>query len=330
MKSWLRSSGRISDIFPFAVLLSIVVLILGSILSALLFKLPGVYAFLDSITHNAALTSFLNDYLSFIGIWFVIVVYMLVFPANRPMLGAFGPNRTGNTGKGLLIGLLLGFGTNAFCVLMSVLMGDIKLSWYGFRPLLLLAFLIAVFIQSGAEELTDRLYLYQKLRRRYRSPLVAIIGNALIFTSLHVFNPGFTVIAGTQIFLVGIVFSLLVYYYDSLWAAITFHTAWNYTQNLIFGLPNSGIVSAYSMFHLEAASARNGLFYNVSFGVEGSIGACAVLLLCAVILFVINRGRGECTDHWAAMEQSAALPTDDGSLQTTCSSPDTDSGSPRG
>ena len=72
----------------------------------------------------------------------------------------------------------------------------------------------------------------------------AIIGNALIFTSLHVFNPGFTVIAGTQIFLVGIVFSLLVYYYDSLWAAITFHTAWNYTQNLIFGLPNSGIVSA--------------------------------------------------------------------------------------
>ena len=321
-RSWLRSCRKRSDILPLAALLSIVVILAGSLLSNLFLGMPWVADLIGSITRNDILSSFLNDYLSFIGIWIVVLIFILLIPANRPMLGAFGPNRTGNTGKGLLIGLLLGFGTNAFCILMSVLMGDIKLSWYGFEPVILLAFLIAVFIQSGAEELTDRLYLYQKLRRRYRSPLIAILGNAFVFTFLHIFNPGFTVVAGIQIFLIGVIFSMLVYYYDSLWAAITFHTAWNYTQNLIFGLPNSGIVSAYSVFRLEAASARSGLFYNVSFGVEGSTGACAVLLVCGIVLFIINRGKAECTDHWAAMEQSA---TDAGSLQTTCSSPDTGS-----
>ena len=111
-------------------------------------------------------------------------------------------------------------------------------------------------------------------------------------------NPGFTVTAGCQIFLVGFVFSLLIYYYDGLWIAIAFHTAWNYTQNIIFGLPNSGIVSAYSIFNLEAASARDGLFYNVNFGVEGSIGSSIVLLAVAVALLAINRGRGEYCDNW--------------------------------
>ena len=42
------------------------------------------------------------------------------------MLKAWGYNREGNTIKAAAIGALLGFGTNGFCVLMSVLMGDIK------------------------------------------------------------------------------------------------------------------------------------------------------------------------------------------------------------
>ena len=118
-------------------------------------------------------------------------------------------------------------------------------------------------------------------------------------------NPGFTAIAGSQIFLVGFVFSLLVYYYDSIWAAFWFHTAWNYTQNIVFGLPNSGIVSEYSIFKLEAASARNGLFYNVNFGVEGSIGSSLVLAVVIIIILVINRKKPEKKDYWEEAENKA-------------------------
>ena len=52
-------------------------------------------------------------------------------------------------------------------------------------------------------------------------------------------------------------------------------------QDFLFGLPNSGAVSEYSIFKLEAASATSGFFYDVGFGVEGSIGSTLVL---AVVL----------------------------------------------
>ena len=167
-------------------------------------------------------------------------------------------------------------------------------------------FIAAIFIQSGAEELMDRYYLYEKLRRRYASPLVAILVNSLVFMLLHIPNPGFTAKAGSQIFLIGVIFSLLVYYYDSLWAAIWFHTFWNFTQNIIFGLPNSGIVSEYSIFKLEAVTAQSGLFYDVKFGVEGSIGSSLVLMVILIAIILMNRNKPEKSDVWAQAEEKAA------------------------
>ena len=196
----------------------------------------------------------------------------------------------------------MGFGTNGFCILMSFLLGDIKLSFNSFDPLLFFSFLLAVLIQSGGEEILDRCYLYQKLRRRYRSPLVAILGNSLFFMGLHLFNNGISILAIVDLFLTGILFSMFVYYYDSLWCAILFHTCWNFSQSIAFGLPNSGLVSKYSLFRLDAASARNGFFYTVDFGVEGSWGS--VLIQAAVIaaILLLNRGRGEKEDLWKQME----------------------------
>ena len=123
---------------------------------------------------------------------------------------------------------------------------------------------------------------------------------------LHIPNPGFTAKAGSQIFLIGVIFSLLVYYYDSLWAAIWFHTSWNFTQNIIFGLPNSGIVSEYSIFKLEAVTAQSGLFYDVKFGVEGSIGSSLGLMVILIAIILINRYKPEKSDVWAQAEEKAA------------------------
>ena len=298
-----RPSGKLTDVFPIAVILSLLVLLGGALLSTLILMIPFLNRFLRSLVYSASMYEFLENYLLFFGIWIVILLNPLIFKGNRPMLKAIGYSRKGNNVTGFLMGLLLGFGTNGFCILMSLLAGDIKLSFYGFDFVVLLTFALAVFIQSGAEELADRFFLYQRLRRRYRHPAVAVLGNALIFALLHVGNPGFTVVSGLQIFLVGLVFSLMVYYYNNLWGTMSFHAAWNYTQNIIFGLPNSGIVSEYSIFRLEAASARNGLFYNVSFGVEGSIGACLLLGLLAAVIIYLNRNRSECLDVWAEGEQ---------------------------
>ena len=78
------------------------------------------------------------------------------------------------------------------------------------------------------------------------------------------------------------------------------HTGWNFTQSILFGLPNSGTVSSYSLFKLEAASARSGLFYNVNFGVEGSIGAVVVIGILLAVVLRRNLGKGEKRDLWAS------------------------------
>ena len=298
-----RSSGKITDILPIAVILSLVLVAVGSI-GTNVFQATELHQKIIALfTQDEAVGLFLSDYGLFFGIWVFAVILIAVFPSNWPMFRAFGHNGRGNTFKALLIGLLLGFAANGFCVLMSWIMGDIKLSFHGFDLRIILGFVIMIFIQSGAEEITDRLYLYQKLRRRYRSPWVAIVVNCAVFMAMHMGNPGFTFLAAVQLVLAALVFSLFVHYYDSLWAAMSFHMAWNFTQNILFGLPNSGIVTKYSIFKLEAASARNGLFYNVNFGVEGSIGAGLVLTVIVVCMILKNRGKGERYDYWAEMEE---------------------------
>jgi len=294
-----RPSRKWTDQFIIAAILSVILDLAGMAISDAVFNATNAQSSFEKWLGSDNLAAFFIEYLVFFGIWVITFLFIVIPKSNRPMLKAWGHNRDGNNLKGILVGALLGFGCNGFCVLMSVLMGDIKLSFYGFNPGILLAFLLVVMIQSGAEEIVDRLYLYQKLRRRYKSPLFAIIVNPIIFMLLHVFNPGFTALAGAQIVLVGIIFSVLVYYYNSLWAAIWFHTLWNYTQNIIFGLPNSGRVSDYSIFKLEAASAQSGLFYDVAFGVECSVGSVIVLVVVLAVIIFINRGKGEKRDYWA-------------------------------
>ena len=294
----LRPSRIWTDCLPFALILGVILVFVGSILEELAVKFLPVNYFFGKIVGNMDVGEFVAMYAKFIVFWILYPVFVLIPKYNRPMVKglAFGKGR--NPVKWILIGALLGFGTNGLCILMSVLMGDIKISFNSFSPGILLLFLVAICIQSGAEEIICRSYIYQKLRRRYKTPWVAIIFNSAFFALMHVFNPGITFVSVLQIIIVGMIFALFVYDFDCLWAAIAMHTTWNFTQSILFGLPNSGIVSAYSLFKLDAASARNGFFYNVNFGVEGSIGSVVVLAIPLVILIVIAVKKGEKTDLW--------------------------------
>lgn len=293
-----RKTGFWTDCIPAAVFLSLMLLLVGMVFSVFLDYVLGVKTWLQGLGSDAA-AEFALFYLDFFGIWIAFFLFTESSRANRPMLSclSFGKDRRGLRGAG--IGLALGVLTNGFCILMSCLLGDIHLTFNGFRPGVFLLFFIFVTIQSGAEEIVDRCYLYQKLRRGYTEPWVAVAINALVFMAMHFTNDGINTIAKVQIIEIGVLFSLFVYYYDSLWTAIMMHAGWNFTQSILFGLPNSGTVSAYSLFQLEAASARSGLFYNVNFGVEGSIGAVVVIGILLAAVLVKNRGKGEKRDLWA-------------------------------
>ena len=232
--------------------------------------------------------SFLMMYLSFLGIDLIMILYCLL--AERPILRSFGlASRGGDHGNtwGMFgLGLLIGFGMNGICILLAWLHGDIDLSMGRFELVYLLCALGSVCIQSAAEEIVTRGYMMGALRERY--PVwVAIAGNSLFFGLLHLANPGVTALSIAQIVLIGLLLSLIVFYQGSLWMCIAIHTAWNFTQNFLFGLPNSGIVAQRSFFHLEGAT--NSLFYDAGFGIEGSITGVIVIILVMIPVVLLGR-----------------------------------------
>lgn len=296
---FLRPSRKWTDILPIALLLAFVIMYVGALVSELLSYVVPFKDLFTAASGSKDVAEFILLYFLFFGVWLIFFFACGVFRYNRPILKKLAPNKSGNNFKGALLGLALGFGTNGVCILIAALCGDIRLSFNRFDPLVFLILLVCILIQSGAEEIINRAYLYQKLRRRYKSPAVAIVGNSLLFAAMHLLNPGVNFISILVIVTFGLIFSLFVYYYDSLWIAIAFHTAWNFTQNVIFGLPNSGIVSEHSLFRFNSVSAKNGLFYNVDFGVEGSAGSVLINLLVIAAIVFINRGKPEKNDIWA-------------------------------
>lgn len=282
----------IADTVPLLYVITMVLILLGQALGMLLEFIPFMTG--SDVMFTATL------YFEFIGIWALMILYMRLTPRNRPILKAVGRAASGNSWLGLLIGTAIGFGLNALCILAAWLHRDISLYFDSFQPLYLILIFIAVFIQSSAEELLCRGFLYQRLMRSYGKPVVAIVVNSLFFALMHLMNDGVTVLSLLNIFVVGVLFSLMVYYMDSLWCAMAAHAAWNFTQNILFGLPNSGIVVPYSVFRLEASSARNSFAYNVGFGIEGTLLADAVLILACGGMYLWGRKYGKKPlDVWA-------------------------------
>lgn len=234
------------------------------------------------------------SYLSSIGLW-VMGLLWFMRKNNSPLYKSIGTYVKGNNIKNFVIGLFVGIVLNGACVLVSLMNKDIVIKYQGFNFIQAFLVLLCVFVQSSGEELICRGYLYQKLLKKYEKPIIAIVGNALLFALLHFSNSGVTILSAINILLAGIVFSLMVYHFDSLWMAMGAHTTWNYLQNIVFGLPNSGIKMRYSIFKLT--SARDGIAYTKSFGIEGSV--MVTLLFILVIGGVIFLKKNpHTTDIW--------------------------------
>ena len=302
IKKHIRPCGRISDQFILGFALAFLLTLLGQLVGLLVNRVIRLAFFSGTGPEPAYFTTFLS-YFAFIGIWITLIAAMMG-AKNKPMLKALGKGLSGNNLRMSLFGAFIGFSANAFCIGMSILFKDLSLYFNDFNIVIFLMLLFAVFIQSAAEEIVMRCYYYEKLRRRYKNPAIALICTAVAFAAMHLGNPGMTAWGLIQIAVVGILFAVLVHYYNSLWAAFWVHTAWNFTQSIIFGLPNSGIVVPYSTFMIDSAST--GFFFHVANGVEGSPGACLILGIITVILFVYAKKHNlQPHDLWAAQEAAA-------------------------
>lgn len=240
------------------------------------------------------------------------LIFCLISKKNRFLLKIVKPTREGRSFSLLGVGILLGFLTNFFCILCALIHGDIKL-YFDFSasqiPVMIFAF-ICVFFQSTSEEIWCRTFMYERINVHY--PLwVAIVVNGTVFGLLHSLNPGLTALAMADLIICGLAYSLLRWYSGSIWTCMGIHTMWNFTQNFLFGLPNSGLVSEASVFHLDAATGISNLIYSYEFGVEGALPAIFIdLVLMAVILWKAKKeGRlGELLESYESRGEMPVLP----------------------
>lgn len=289
-----KTKRRIFDNILWLYLETIVMVILGQLLGV--FLLGGMTLLLSAFIPN------LNEmpewvtgasYAMFIGIWIVGLLWIGLSKKDRGILKTLWTAPQGNRISYFLLGIVIGAGLNGVCILVAYLNKDIVLFYDAFHPLSFVIIFVCVLIQSAAEEFLCRGFLYQRLRRSYKHPAVAIFGSSLLFAILHLGNEGVTALSIVNITLVGILFALMVYYMDSMWCVFAVHTAWNFTQNIVFGLPNSGIVVPYSVWKLDAASARDSFAYNVGFGIEGTVISDIVLLAACVAMYLWGQKFGK-------------------------------------
>ena len=275
------------------ILLKIVSILVVIVLSLILCAIgPGIMMVILSPLTNSGnqVLSFISSYLSMAGIWIAFFVYCYVVKKNRKYFKYLGKEAKGNKLSTILkIGLPCGLGLNLICGFVALTQHSIELSFNEFNPLLILLLFVVIGIQSGAEELQARWFIYHKIEDIIpEHPLVPVFLSALIFSLLHITNPGMTSLAFFGLLLMSTVTAEIVYFYDSFWGAVVMHTGWNFCQNIILGLPNSGIVSAYSIFKLNTTTMTNGLAYNTLFGFEGSVLCCLGLLIEAIIIYVLG------------------------------------------
>ena len=233
-------------------------------------------------------------YLSTLPAFIGVFVYTRLTRKNRFIFDSFMPKHPGNTVGKLLMGFFVGFVMNFSCIVTAMLHGDFRLYLdfaAGQIPFFLFAFL-CVFIQSSTEELWCRGFVYERINVRY--PLwVSMLVNSAFFAALHLMNPGIGFLPILDIFICGLSFSLAKWYTGSIWFPAGIHTAWNFTQNYLFGLPNSGLTSAASVFHQELPTgAVSNLIYDHTFGVEGAVPAVIADAVLGAVCLILAAKHG--------------------------------------
>ncbi|MFP5453363.1 CPBP family intramembrane glutamic endopeptidase [Parvimonas sp. G1604] len=224
-------------------------------------------------------------YILFIYIWIVVFFVIFIFKNNHYIIDKITTKSKGNNIAYLFLGLLIGLVLNGFCALIAMINGDFTLRFSQFEIFPAIGLLFAVFVQSSAEELLCRGFMYHRLLKSTNSPTFAIIFNSLFFAALHLFNNGMSILPFYCIFIFGVLTSMIVYYFDSLWMVMGLHAMWNFTQSILFGLPNSGINVPYSIFKI-GDSVKGSFAYNPTFGLEGTILSCALMTICCVALYI--------------------------------------------
>ncbi|ARY90296.1 MULTISPECIES: CPBP family intramembrane glutamic endopeptidase [Lacticaseibacillus] len=185
------------------------------------------------------------------------------------------------------LGLLFGF------MMFSLIWGIITLFggyqvlviFQGSNLLWLVLFFFGYAIQSMFEELLCRGYVMGYWLKQNKV-IMAVLLNAILFTLLHMANPGFNLPAAIGLFLFAIAMSQFRLLTGSIWLCGAFHAIWNFAEGPIFGVAVSG-TSSESFILKSLPTTTFQPLTGGTFGLEASSVSNIVHLLLVILLATI-------------------------------------------
>jgi len=198
----------------------------------------------------------------------------------------------GNFAKGaalavLILGIIFAF---------SLAVGSIRVEGFaraapeGVSVVVYLVGALLAFLSVGVyEELMFRGYVLQRLNDR-AGKVASIAISSIIFAVMHGLNPGADVFGIVNTIGIGVILCVLYFRTGSLWMAIGFHTAWNFSLGYIYSMPVSGIplYGVLDVVEVDASSRLTG----GSYGPEAGLACTIALAVWGAWLIWKRAGRG--------------------------------------
>lgn len=212
---------------------------------------------------------------AFLAAWIVLKVRGLPLTG----LGLSMRGRWKDMGSGFLFILILyavGFG-------LSLILGAVEVVGVRFQLSSLLLTLLFFFLVAVTEELIGRGFILGRMLDGGVNKFWALLLSSVIFSLMHLFNPGFAIMPFLNILLAGVFLGASYIYTRNLCFPIALHWFWNWLQGPVLGYEVSGNKFGDSLLQLQLPEAN--LINGGTFGFEGSI-LCSVLLIIGTILIL--------------------------------------------
>ena len=117
----------------------------------------------------------------------------------------------------------------------------------------------------------------------------AVAVSGLMFSAIHLGNPGANAVWLFRLFLQGALLAWAVYRTGSVWWSVGYHTGWNWASAPLFGAAGSGYLDEGHIF--DFSSTGPAWITGGTVGPEGSAFAFFAVLAAAALLWSTTRGR---------------------------------------
>ena len=237
-----------------------------------------------------------NDIFLIISLFFTLIstfaLYILAknyYKRSKLSLGL----RKEKSLRDYLFGAFLGIISVGIIVLFLYLSGnlEINLSMGQISTPIFILYFIGWIFQGFNEELLCRSILVNYFASK-KSIGFAFIFSSAIFSLLHIFNDGFSILPCINIFLIRLVFSLCFYAFDNIAMSSGFHSFWNMAQANIFGISVSGVYKTKNTIFYSNNIGKD-IINGGEFGIEGGLITTPLLLILVIIFYFFAKKKSD-------------------------------------